>query len=91
MCIMLQEKLFQVEECSFMGHMLSNLDNGMPCTLRIICLTILTLLITLNKFNNSGLLHYRSIHNFFLHSNFNLQSHRVRLCPNPNCVNKFEL
>jgi hypothetical protein len=89
--VVLEEQLLQVEEGALVGHVLTHLDDGVPGTLRVVSFTVLTLLIALHKLHNSRLLHDGTIHHFFLHSDFDLETHGMWFCPNPHCINKFEL
>lgn len=72
--IVLQDHLFEIEECLFVGDMLSELDHCAPCVGGELFLAILALLPMFGVFNDKTFLNFDVFRNFFLNSQFNLNS-----------------
>lgn len=88
MSSVLENKLFQVQECSFVRYTLSNLNQRPPRALSKFSLTFDALLIPDDEHDGEGLLQNRSLLYFLLDCQPNLESHTVRLRPNPSSINQ---
>lgn len=85
----LENQLLQEQECSLMIDNLTYLHLWLPVMRRICLLAILTLQILHDKLHHKSLLQHSATHDFLLYSKLNLESPRMRLCPNEACINHF--
>lgn len=79
---MFQNKLFEVEESSFVRDLLAHLYDGSPCVRCKTLCTIWTLVVCNDIFDLKSLLEDRSLKRFLLDSNFHFYSSRVWFRPN---------
>lgn len=87
--VVLQDKLLQEQECSFVVHFLSHLHLTLPQMRCVGFLTVITLLVSNYEFAHESLLEKGSIQNFFLDRDFYLESSTVGLSPDEWGVNHF--
>jgi hypothetical protein len=85
---MLQQQLLQEEKGSLVRNSLTDSNNSSPSTSGERRLTCVALLVPDRKLEQGRLLQNRAVHNFFLYRNLNLQSHGMRLCPDPYCIHQ---
>lgn len=83
----LEDQLFDQEECFFMLDMLTHLNNSTPSVRGKLLLTIVALHIKFNKFSNESLFHLCLIVELFLNCHFHLQTLRMRLSPDKSSFN----
>ena len=72
-----------------MINFLSDLSRSSPNMWGVYFSTVLTLQIDNFEFSHKSLLNYCALKNLSLDSNLNFNHSRMRLCPNPFCVNQF--
>jgi hypothetical protein len=79
----LENELFQVQKCTFMGHALTNLNEGPPGSLSKLGLALKALLIPDDENYSEGLLKDGTLLDLFLNGHTDLESHRVGFRPDP--------
>mmetsp|Transcript_13990 Transcript_13990/g.17713 ORF Transcript_13990/g.17713 Transcript_13990/m.17713 type:complete len:292 (-) Transcript_13990:31-906(-) len=87
---MAQNQLLQKHERPLVGHALSHLDLSLPSMRRVGLLTVITLQVLNDELNLEGLLEERVCLHLFLHSQFDFNTTRVRLCPDEGRVEQFD-
>ena len=87
LCLVFDNHLLKIQECSFMVDFLSQLDNTIPAIIRHSTSASIALLSLDWICNVKFLLKNCSVY-FFLNSQSNDQSSRMGLCPNKSCFNK---
>lgn len=90
MCFMLEDQLLKEEESSLVVNSLPNLDLSHPQMGCPSFLTIWTLQVFHNEFDNKCLLQKSSSHNFLLNSQLDLESLGMLLRPNEACINQLK-
>ena len=83
----LEDELFEVEEGSFVGNFLADLDDSAPGIGSEGLGAVRTLVVVHHVFHFKRLLQDRSLESFLLDSNLDLDSPRMGLCPYKACVN----
>ena len=86
---MLEDQLFQKQECPLVVDSLAHLHLGDPQMGRVRFLAVVALQILHRKLHNETLLKESVVQDFLLHCHFNLNSPRMRLCPDKSSINKF--
>ena len=86
MCVIFEDELFEVEECSFVRDFLTDLNGCFPGIFGVSFSTIGTLLICYNVFDIECLLKDGGGEGFFLDGEFYSNSTRVRFCPYETCI-----
>ena len=82
--------MLEIQESSFVVHSLPQLHLSPPCVRRISLLTVVALKVLNDELDLECLLKKRVHLHFFLNSQLDFYSPRVRLCPNKSRVEQFD-
>lgn len=88
MSIVLQDELFEVQECPLVVDFLSDLNTRFPCVLRGESSTLGTLGTLNDEREDKSLLQDGTGKNLFLNDDLELDSTRVRLGPEEGCIDQ---
>ena len=88
---MLQDQLFQVQECPLMWHLLAHLNTCSPGVVSVALRAIRALMVILSELHLEALLHNCTISKVRLHSDLDLYTSRVRFRPDEACVDDPQL
>ena len=88
MSVMFKNELFKVEECSFVRHFLSYLNDGFPSMFSVCFGTVWTLLVSYYKLAFKSLLENCGCEGFLLDCELDSNSPRVRFGPYESCIDE---
>jgi hypothetical protein len=91
MCVVFKNELFEVEKRSFVLDFLTDLDDGFPGVQGVCFGTVRTLLVGYDEFAFESLLEDGCGKGFFLNSEFNSDSSRVRFRPDKPGIDETDL